>query len=938
MPTSPHARRFLLPLAALPLLLLFALTLFLSAALLFLVELMIGKTLLPMLGGTPAVWNTCMVFYQALLLAGYGYAHVSTAWLGVRRQSLLHLGVLLLPFLTLSLTVDRSLFGYGEGSPIPGLLLGLLLSVGLPFFVLSTTAPLLQKWFADTDHPAAKDPYFLYAASNLGSMVGLNSYPLVIEELLEWGLPNQRLLWQIGYVVLVVLTALCALCLWQSGVRSQESGVRKNRGDASLTPDPCPLTPGRRLRWVALAFVPSSLMLGATTYITTDIAAIPLLWVLPLDLYLLSFILVFSRLPAGVHRWMVAMLPYLVLVLLFLMLSEFSLRIWWKILVHLAVLFVASMVCHGELARDRPPTRYLTGFYLWMSFGGVLGGLFNALVAPVIFNGIAEYPLVLVLACLLTPALEEEKSARSDLVWSTGLMGFYLGIGVALLVSVLGRSDLTLRGLAGIDGFWLWAALLAAAVLVSLHVRGARDDRAVRWLDLGLPAALGILAAGLTLSLGWRITGEPRGLDWVFSQLHDASSASLPGRFTKYLDPDSDIPRALFMFVLPVVLCALFINRPLRFGLGVGALLLAHSFCNLLDGDVIARQRSFFGALHVTNDGNFRRLLHGTTLHGMQRLRWNPSMLAACTTGPLAAPDVLGGLTLLAAGQDTWLHPGREPLTYFHRTGPIGQVFTAYESRWANRPVAVIGLGTGTLATYGQKGQPFTFYEIDPLIKRIAFDRGGYFTFVPDAQDRGVGVDLVLGDARLQLEDRARNGVADKDKFALLVVDAFSSDAIPMHLLTREALAIYLDNLADDGLLVFHISNRYLDLEPVLGNLAAAMGLAGFIQTDWDCDLPGKTDSNWVVLARQESMLDRLVHEGRWEQWQSAHGWEAGQEAMALLTAFPDASGRLQAQGAVCFALFERLRAPWRRLKVRPEVGAWTDDYTNLLRVFDWKN
>jgi hypothetical protein len=874
-----------LPLAALPLLLVFAVTLFLSAALLFLVQPMVGKMLLPLLGGTPAVWNTCMVFFQALLLAGYAYAHATTAWLGVRRQALLHLAVLLLPFASLSLVVDPALLDYGDRSPVVGLLLGLLLTVGLPFFVVSTSAPLLQKWFADTGHPAAQDPYFLYGASNLGSMLALLGYPTVVEPWLA--LADQRLVWRIGYAGLVGLTALCAVCLWRSrGVVSGKKEIQSPLlpDDAPLTTRHSPLTAARWLRWVALAFVPSSLMLGVTTYLTTDIAAIPLLWVLPLGLYLLTFILVFSRLPAAVHRLMVALLPFLILPLVFLMLSEYPLPIGGKIVVHLAVLFVAAMVCHGELARDRPPTRYLTGYYLAMSVGGVLGGLFNALAAPVLFNGIVEYPLALVLACLLTPA--PNGKPRAGLAGATGVIGFYLGAGVALLVPALGRSDLSLARLAGGDGFWLAAGLLAAPLVVWLSARGDRDERGANWLDLALPAALGVLAVGL--DLGLRIIPVHRGLDRLFARLHDALPAGLPPRVVGFLDPSSSGPLVLLVCGLPVVLCALFLDRPRRFGLGVAALLLASSFCELLDDDVVLRGRSFFGVLRVADDGNFRRLEHGTTLHGMQRRHWDRSTFAAVAVVPLAAPHPFGEAALLAAGQDTWHHPGREPLTYFHRTGPIGQVFAAYPDRLAGRHLGLIGLGSGTLACYGQPGQRLTYYEIDPLVQRVAYNPE-CFTFLSDAQARGVAVDVVLGDARLKLAERARRGT--EEKFALLVVDAFSSDAIPVHLITRQARTVYLDNLADDGLLVFHISNRYLDLEPVLANLAADAGLAGLIEADDANGLASKASSTWVVLARQEGTLERLAQDGR-----------------------------------------------WRALKVRPDVGVWTDDYSNLLRVFDWRH
>ncbi len=419
---------------------------------------------------------------------------------------MLHLVVLLLPFFSLGLTVDRGLLDYRGGSPIPGLLLVLFLSVGLPFFVVSASAPLLQKWFAGTGHPAAEDPYFLYGASNLGSMLALFGYPTVVEPWLT--LANQRLLWRVGYGVLVLLMALCAVGLWRSrnvfgkAVGWAESSRPTSDDKVGLVPRPTlPLTIGRRLRWVALAFVPSSLMLGATTYMTTDIAAIPLLWVLPLGLYLLSFILVFSRLPAAFHRLMVVLLPFGVMLLVTLMLTEYPLRIWMKLLVHLSVLFLVAMVCHGELARDRPSTRHLTEFYLWMSVGGVLGGLFNSLIAPVIFNGVAEYPLALVLACLLVPNLEGEKKTHRGPLWGTALMGFFLGAGAILFLSSFHRSEFNFEGLAGLDGLWLLAGILAAVVVVAVSARGDREDRAARWLDLGLPVALGVLAVGLNLGL-----------------------------------------------------------------------------------------------------------------------------------------------------------------------------------------------------------------------------------------------------------------------------------------------------------------------------------------------------------------------------------------------------------------------------------------------------
>jgi hypothetical protein len=512
------------------------------------------------------------------------------------------------------------------------------------------------------------------------------------------------------------------------------------------------------------------------------------------------------------------------------------------------------------------------------------------------------------------------------------LMGFCLGAGVVLLVSSLYRSEWTLDGLAGLDGFWLLAGILAAVVLVAVAARRDHEDRAARWLDLGLPVALGVLVIGL--DLGLRHQSMNYGLVRLFRYLYNLLPDWTPNRLLRLLRLDSGDVYLLFVFVLPVVVCAFFMKRPMRFGLAIGALLLAHSFCNLLDEEVLLRSRSFFGVLQVAESDDYRLLEHGTTLHGTQRLRWDRPTAAAGAVEPLAAARPLGAATLLAAWQDNWMHPGREAQTYFHRTGPIGQVLEGYRDQLAGRSVGVIGLGSGTLLSYSQQGQKWTYFEIDPLVQRVAYNPE-YFTYVRDAIDRGVQVDVVLGDARLKLEERAQNG--PPDKFALLVVDAFSSDAIPLHLITREALAIYLQNLAEDGLLVFHISNRYLDLEPVLGNLAKDGGLTGLHEIDSAGRIPGKTSSNWVVLARHESDLDGLLHEGRWERWQSYCGWSDDEEAMLLLCNLPDRGGGVHAQGAICLALFEHLRPPWRKLKVLPDVGVWTDDYSNLLRVFDWK-
>jgi SAM-dependent methyltransferase len=782
-----------------PILLVYALTLFLSALLLFLVQPLIGKLIVPLLGGSPAVWNTCMVFFQAMLLAGYAYAHYSVHWLGERRQSVVHLAVLLLPVVVLPLGIAPKLVPTGGGNPISGLLLLLFISAGLPFFAVATTAPLLQRWFATTSHPAAKDPYFLYAASNAGSMLALLSYPLVVEPRLT--LAQQRVAWTVGYVLLVLLLAACARLFRKSPAPAPE----KMSAEPAAREDDA-ITPRRALRWVALAFVPSSLMLGATTYITTDLAAIPLLWVLPLALYLLSFIVVFSSLTTGIHRLAAIALPVLLLLLAFLMVSGMHARLWTVVLVHLVALFTVATVCHGELAEDRPAPRRLTQFYLLMALGGVLGGLFNALLAPLLFTSTAEYPLALVLAAFLIPQL---RNPDAPIPPRTRWLDFLLPAGVGLLC-------LEFFGVGSDGHFPLSNEVLALFDQLTGRLPGATSR--------DVAAGVEKLAGGL-------------GISW----------ANLV---------------AILLYAPPIMLAYVLVERPLRFGFGLGAIFLAAALPAQFDDSTVYRGRSFFGILTVksgfdpwSQDGNHpsHRLYHGTTLHGKQ------------------FDDELRG----------------EPLTYYHRTGPIGRLFAVLPGQTSPRDVAVIGLGTGTMAAYARPGDHFTFYEIDRTVKAISYDQSRYFSYVSDAKERGAEIDVVLGDARLSLDRENAEGTARK--YDLIVVDAFSSDAIPVHLMTRQALKVYRARLKDDGVIAFHVSNRYLSLEPVVGNLAAAEGMAGLMMTDYSPGL-GKASSTWVMVANRNEDFGTLVGEPQ-----------------------------------------------WRRPSRDERVGVWTDDYSNLVRAFQWK-
>jgi hypothetical protein len=826
--------------------LLFSLTLFCSAVLLFLIQPMLGKMILPKLGGTPAVWNTCMVFFQALLLAGYAYAHYTTRGLGVRRQAAWHLPLLLLPFLALPIAIGESWVPPREANPIPWVLGLLFVTAGLPFFVVSTSAPLLQRWFAGTGHRDARDPYFLYSASNLGSMLALLGYPVALEPLLR--LADQSFLWMVVYSLFVLLAAGCAVALWRSprpatepvagppeppgpvptdvrqpATGSAEGFQAKPHSFASKAGRSEHLSPLRVLHWIGLAFVPSSLMLAVTTFLTTDIAAIPLLWVIPLTLYLLTFIIVFAGKPRLPHPLTRLLLVVLILVLLVLMLAGYTPRlgVTAAMSLHLGLLFLVSLVCHGELARLRPGPDHLTGYYLAMSFGGVLGGLFNALVAPVVFTSLAEYPLTLILACLLLPGTRatKERGRSAKLAPRIG----------SLLLAVVGF------GLAVGGAFWLIDFYLQSTVHHWSDLFGVNVWLINMALKFGIIVALvlGFLSrpvrADLLAAVGFGLAAVAA--VWLADILQPAVR-----RWSDLFGVEVARINTVLKFGLPAALCLSFLGRPVRLGLAVGAFVLVGSTVGQLRNQILHEERGFFGVLQVrtgklTEGGKeleYRYLLHGNTTHGLE----------------LADPV-----------------RRREPLAYYHKTGPIGQLMDALSGSDAKRRVAVTGLGVGALAGYAEPGQEWTFYEIDPGVIRLAEDER-YFHFLADARARGVRVGLEPGDARLRLVEAPDGG------YDLIFMDAFSSDAVPVHLLTREALELYVQKLADGGLLVFNITNRYADLEPVLAAVAhdPRLGLAGLTQYDHDASIfPRKSPSGWVVLARRESDLGKLRENPKWK-------------------------------------------------------------------------
>lgn len=761
--------------------LVFALTLFTSATLLFVVQPMFAKMVLPLLGGTPAVWNTCMVFYQAALLAGYVYAHLSITWLGPRRQAAVHMVLFCLPWMALPIGVATGWTPPTEANPIPWLLMLLGVSVGLPFLFVSASAPMLQAWFAATGHRSAKDPYFLYAASNLGSMLALLGYPLLLEPYLT--LDEQAWLWAAGYVLLMVMSLVCAVFLWRWRPSGAGAGPSKEDFAAPTTADGGSSSGGPsrsvptwtdRARWLALSLVPSSLLLGVTTYISTDIASVPLLWVIPLALYLLTFVLVFARRKLLRHQLMLMVQPVLVVIVAgaFFCGGTSTAYIVGMFPLHLMTFFVTAMVCHGELAASRPASRWLTEFYLWMSVGGVLGGMFNALAAPLLFDNVYEYPLMIAVACLLRPP-----------------------------------------------------------------ATGSAGSRSAGWFDFSLPAALAV-ALGY---VAFRLNQHDYLADWI---------DWLTGRAI-----NGEVVAGIVFLGAAGIVVLLFQRRPVRFGLGVFALLIISLVYSGEKLRPLYTQRSFFGVLRVRETSQYEddellyeahQLSHGSTNHGMQRL-----------------------------------DPKRrlEPCSYYHRAGPAGQLLEAVGRLHPVRELGVVGLGTGTMAAYGQAGWRITFYEIDPAVRQIAENRR-LFTYLADCRDRGGEVDVVLGDARLSL------ATGPPRRFDVLLIDAFSSDAIPVHLITREALALYFERLAEHGVVGVHISNRHLDLEPVLENLARDAGLVARVCHDGSDKREGKFASTWVALARRLEDLGSL----------------AGDDT-------------------------------WKKLRTRPGDRLWTDDYSNIVDV-----
>ncbi len=721
---------------------LYGATLFVSALLLFAVQPMFTKMVLPRLGGAPAVWSVAMVFFQAALLAGYAYAHLLARFLAPGRAAIGHLVLLAAAAATLPLSIA---VGFGH-PPADGVSLWLFAlfaaSIGLPFVALAASAPLLQSWFAASGHPQAGNPYVLYAASNLGSFTALIAYPLLIEPLLS--LKAQTLAWSGGFAALALLVAAAGLMVAQSPAVSHGHGAQ----DFAAAP-----TWADRWRWIALAAVPSGLVIAVTAHLTTDIAAAPFLWVIPLALFLLTFVAVFRERPWIPHAVVVWLVPFVAAPLAVSAIGGD--KVFWvaTVLLNLVAFALLTLLCHGELYARRPAPARLTEFYLCVSVGGVLGGAFAGLLAPNIFNGTYEYPILIAAALLAPPG--------------------------------------------ALDGGWRRFAAQTAFVL-----------------------ALAVVVVAARMLADARI-------------------------------PDSG--NVYFQIALVVlVACMLFQrHRPARF-FALAVLSFALTECWRPGLAPVETVRSFFGVHRVaeTADGRARLLIHGTTLHGAERIR-------SADGAPASGPP--------------------EPLTYYYFGGPISEgIAAARGAQGQLQKVASVGLGTGSLACHRRDGEAWTFFEIDPEVIRIARDPKLFrflSTCAPDAP-------VVLGDARLTLE-------SSPERYDLIILDAFSSDAIPVHLLTREAFAGYLSRLNEHGVLVVHISNRHLELAPVVAAVGEAEGLVAYLKEDtaarsFETDF--RTNSRVVALARKEADLGDLP-----------------------------------------------TRAGWRRLTPEPGVAPWTDDYSNII-------
>ncbi len=708
----------------------YALTLLFSAALIFSVQPMFSKMILPLLGGTPQVWNTAMLFFQLCLLGGYAYAHGTSRFLNIRVQAILHLVLLSIFVVVLPFAIPEGWTPPVDSDPTLWQLSLMAITVGGPFFVLAGSAPMLQRWFSATDHPDADNPYFLYGASNLGSMTALLAYPVLIEPFMD--LSSQTHSWMLGYFGLIGLTVISALLVWRS-VPAKNTNPHANENTADS------VAWSMRGRWLLLAFIPSSLMLGVTTLITTDIASVPLLWILPLAIYVGTFILVFARKPLFSESGITSLFEIVLILMVAQMISMYFQKMPPVFLIglHLTVFFIATMACHTMLAKSRPPAAHLTEFYLLMSLGGALGGIFNAIIAPQFFIIPIEYGLVLGLCVFVRYISDPEQALAPSL---KRLAQNFKDHGADVIF--------TLKGLAPI-------AIIVSGVFA-----------------FGVPHRVIFVSTAVIMTISLLLLSKDR---WVFG--------------------------LAMAFILTLF--------PLGFYWG------QHNFT-----EIFHRDRNFFGVIKVVNTTNEERiLLHGTTNHGAQALEERFRLT---------------------------------PLSYYSHESPVNDLFAYYDKRNGAQNVGILGLGIGVTACFSKEQRHFDFFEIDAEIVEIA-ENPAYFTYLSDC---GSPYDIILGDARLTIADKP------EASYDVIIADAFSSDNIPVHLVTKEALELYLSKLKDDGVLLMNISNNYLDLEPVIAATAQEIGITSLARISNGGMLEDSKieyyPAHFIVLTNSKGLMNHL--------------------------------------------------------------------------------
>ena len=725
--------------------LVFAPTIFLSAFLLFCFEPMIGKMMLPLLGGAAAVWITCLLFFQLMLLAGYGYALVLERYLSARSQIIVHTMLMLAVFLFLPIHFAARPDAGASSNPSTWLLWQLIKTAGVPFCLLSTTAPLLQNWLTKTPAMSGRDPYFLYAISNAGSLIALVLYPLLVEPRI--GVHAQSWGWLAGYASLVVMVGAASMLVWKTAKPFTDLKTSVTAENPRWR---------TRLFWLAAAFVPSGLMLAVTNHILLNLASVPFLWILPLAVYLVTFMVAFGR---RIHLSLkvVSSLAPVVLLLFFPFVATSRVVAAAYLLpvvgIHMLILAASALLCHTALAARRPEPQHLTEFYFWMALGGVLGGVFVAVFAPFIFQTVIEYPLL-----------------------------------VAVIAFFRQPED---------------------------------SDTEINGGDLIFPALLGFLVIGVSRLLRWQ-------------------DVDITNNIWASISVDA---------VIILIPFFLFRRRVWRFGLAMVILIFAYQ--GLLpqffgSSQFIYTARNFFGVKGVKYEleTNSRRLLHGDTLHGIESMD----------------PDRIG-----------------HPVSYYDETGPVGDVMKMLSER-GEQHIGVVGLGTGSMAGWTAPYRHITFFDIDRQVVQIATN---LFTFLPSCSNN---CDVVLGDGRLSIE-KTKAG-----EFDLLMLDAFNSDSIPAHLVSREAIEMYLTKLKPNGLLLFHVSNRYMNVEALISAAVTDANLEALFRHDDDVEDDLKARSHFVIAGRNADALGSLEHDENWMKVMKPNG-----------------------------------------------ILPWTDDYSNMLAILKWR-